>query len=230
MHASMTRGLVALRWPVGVLLTAWSYVWRTTPVHRREVEGDRDDLPPPLPAGTDDSHVQHWEDGAGTFLRRRYRVRVRDARLGAVPLIERVAADPNLVVPGELAHFHKDAGIEHLLRPGDRFTVRMPGPWDGPVMVVEVTPSSFRFATLDGHLEAGQIEWRAEDEPDGTLRFEIESRSRPGDRLSHLMHHRLRMAKEVQLHMWTSVHERVARLCAGRLTGGIDIETRSVEG
>jgi hypothetical protein len=38
------------------------------------------------------------------------------------------------------------------------------------------------------------------------------------------------MAKEVQLHMWTSVHERVARLCAGRLTGGIDIETRSVDG
>jgi hypothetical protein len=30
--------------------------------------------------------------------------------------------------------------------------------------------------------------------------------------------------------MWTSVHERVARLCTGRLTGGIDIETRSVDG
>ena len=44
---------------------------------------------------------------------------------------------------------------------GDEYVVRMPGPWDGPVRVVEVTPTSFRLATLDGHLEAGQIEFRA---------------------------------------------------------------------
>ncbi len=36
----------------------------------------------------------------------------------------------------------------------------MPGPWDGPVLVVDQTPTSFRFATLKGHLEAGQIEFR----------------------------------------------------------------------
>jgi hypothetical protein len=28
--------------------------------------------------------------------------------------------------------------------------------------------------------------------------------------------------------MWTSVHERVAKLAGGRLTGGVDIETRRV--
>jgi hypothetical protein len=37
------------------------------------------------------------------------------------------------------------------------------------------------------------------------------------------------MAKEVQLHMWTSVIERVARLVDGRLTAGIEIDTRRVE-
>lgn len=37
------------------------------------------------------------------------------------------------------------------------------------------------------------------------------------------------MAKEVQLHMWTSVHEQVVKLSGGRLDGGIDIETRVVE-
>ena len=40
---------------------------------------------------------------------------------------------------------------------GDEYVVRMPGPWDGPVRVVERTPTAFRFATLEGHLEAGQI-------------------------------------------------------------------------
>jgi hypothetical protein len=42
------------------------------------------------------------------------------------------------------------------------------------------------------------------------------------------MHNRLRMAKEVQLHMWTSVIERVARLAGERLDRGLDIETHVV--
>ncbi|HEX3925196.1 MAG TPA: hypothetical protein VHY31_23150 [Streptosporangiaceae bacterium] len=36
----------------------------------------------------------------------------------------------------------------------------MPGPWDGPVRVVHTGAASFRFATLAGHLEAGEIEFR----------------------------------------------------------------------
>jgi hypothetical protein len=111
---------------------------------------------------------------------------------------------------------------------GDEFVVRMPGPWDGPVRCVESTPRSLRFATLDGHLEAGQIEWAAAWSDDGLLQFRIESWARAGDRLAALLHDRLPMAKEVQLHMWTSVHERVAKLAGGRLTGGVDIETRRV--
>jgi hypothetical protein len=59
--------------------------------------------------------------------------------------------------------------------------------------------------------------------------FGIESWARSGDRLSHLLHNRLRMAKEVQLHMWTAVIERVARRAGGRLERGIDIETRRVD-
>ncbi|MDX6728216.1 MAG: hypothetical protein QOK49_3021, partial [Baekduia sp.] len=113
---------------------------------------------------------------------------------------------------------------------GDEFLIRMPGPWNGPVRCIHVDATSFRFATLDGHLEAGQIEWGAADAGPGVVEFRIESWAAPGDRVSNLLHHRLRMAKEVQLHMWTSVHERVAVLCTGRLTGGIDIETRSVDG
>jgi uncharacterized protein (UPF0548 family) len=38
----------------------------------------------------------------------------------------------------------------------------------------------------------------------------------------------LRMAKEIQVHMWVSVLQRVAELAGGRVTGGIDIHTRRV--
>jgi hypothetical protein len=81
--------------------------------------------------------------------------------------------------------------------------------------------------TLAGHLEAGQIRFSAKR---GTLlEFQIESWARSGDRLSNLLYHHLRMSKEVQLHMWTSMLERVAELSGGRLTGGIEIQTRRVD-
>jgi hypothetical protein len=114
------------------------------------------------------------------------------------------------------------------MRVGDEYVVRMAAPWDGPVRCVKRTPRSFRFATLDGHLEAGQIDFRAEPAPEG-LRFEIESWARSGDPLSNLLYNHLRMAKEIQLHMWTSFLERVAKASGGRLTGGIEIRTRRVE-
>lgn len=98
----------------------------------------------------------------------------------------------------------------------------------GPVRVVAVTPTSFRLATLDGHLEAGQIEFRAADET-GDVVFTIESWARSGDRLSNVLYKTVPLAKEVQLHMWTSFLENVAKLAGGRLRGGLDIDTRRVD-
>src|SRR5829696_5972326 len=223
------RVLTTARWPAGVLLTAWDYTWRVTPMHRREQPGTLgEDAPPPLPAGVDLRDVQRPQDGAGPLLRRRYRARIRGGELSPDALIARVGADPNEVAPGGLARFIRTRGEDGPMTVGDEWLVRMPGAWNGPVRVVEVTPRSFRFATLDGHLEAGQIEWRATADGDDVL-FGIESWARSGDRLSDVMHNRLRMAKEVQLHMWTSVIERVARLAGGHLPAGIDIDTRRVE-
>jgi uncharacterized protein (UPF0548 family) len=136
-----------------------------------------------------------------------------------------VSADPNRVAPSEFARFTKRSGGERSMRPGDEYVVRMPGPWNGPVQVIDVTPTSFRLATQRGHLEAGQIEFRAADER-GHLVFTIESWASSGDRVSKVLYQHLRMAKEVQLHMWTSFLENVGRLAGGRLAGGIDVETR----
>ena len=110
---------------------------------------------------------------------------------------------------------------------GDEYVVRMPGPWDGPVRVVHRTPTSFRLATLRGHLEAGQIEFRARCEDD-ELVFEIESWARPGDRFSHLLYNRLLLAKEIQLNLWTETCLGVVRNTGGRLAGGVRVHTRRV--
>jgi hypothetical protein len=223
------RLATAARWPVGIALTSWSYMWRTTPMHRREEIGAvDDDRPPPLPAGVSAEEVQYPGDGAGPLFHRRYAITVREPRLSPEDLIARVAGDLNRVTPTEFAVFQKVHGADGGMRVGDEYVVRMAAPWDGPVRVARVTPRSFRFVTLAGHLEAGQIEFRAA-ECAGGLHFEIESWARNGDRLSNLLYDRLRMAKEIQLHMWTSFLERVARESGGRVTGGIHIHTRRVE-
>jgi hypothetical protein len=105
----------------------------------------------------------------------------------------------------------------------------MPGPLDGPVRAVEVAPTHFGFVTLDGHLEAGRIRFEARDLAPGRLELRIEAWARGGDRLSNLLFDRLRVNKEVQLHMWTSVLERLTRLSGGRRDGLIDITTRRVD-
>jgi hypothetical protein len=226
---SLPRRLrTASRWPVGIALTSWRYMWRTTPLHRSETAGRLpDDAPPRLPDGVPRDEVQHADVGAGALFHRVYRARIREARLEPEALVAVIAADPDRVAPSEFASFNKVYGEEGAMAVGDEYVVRMPGPWDGPVRVVERTPSSFRFATLDGHLEAGQIRFSAAR--DELLEFQIESWARAGDRLSDLLYDRLRMSKEIQLHMWTSVIERVAELAGGRLTGGIEIRTRRVD-
>ncbi len=221
-------GTVA-RWPLGMGLAFWRYLWRTMPLHRSDEEGSPDtDLPPDLPAGLVHDRFQLPEDGSGPLFRRRYRVRIEGGRLDAEELMDAIVREPNRAAPIEVAVFRKTRGGSGPLQVGDEFVVRMPGPWDGPVTVVDRTPTSFRFATLKGHLEAGQIEFRTAQEGDAVC-FEIESWARSGDRLSGLLFDRVRLAKEMQLHMWTHFCERAAKLAGGRIRGGISIDTRRVD-
>jgi Domain of unknown function (DUF1990) len=223
-----TRAGIVLRWPIGLLLITWRYLWRVTPVYRRDEEGGPDDLPPPLPEGVDARDVQGLSDGVGPLLHRRYAVRIADARRSPEQLVAQLAARPNDAAPEDAAVFVKSRGDDDRMEVGDEYVVRMPGPWDGPVRVVHRTPASFRFATLRGHLEAGEIEFRARCEDD-VLVFEIESWARPGDRVSHLLYNKLLLAKEIQLNLWTETCLGVARHSGGRLQNGVRVHTRRVE-
>jgi Domain of unknown function (DUF1990) len=160
------------------------------------------------------------------MLHRTYAVRIVNSALGPAALIDMVADKLNRATP-EMAVFRKTRGADGPLRHGDEFLVRMPGPWDGPVRVVHRDSTSFRLATLDGHLEAGEIEFRASPAGDA-LRFEIESWARAGDRLADLLYNKLKLAKEIQLNMWSHFCVRTAALAGGRPQGGVTIRTRWV--
>jgi uncharacterized protein DUF1990 len=198
-------------------------------MHRREVyDGDPSaHLPPPIADGIDRNEIVGAQGGYGPLVRRRYRTLIRDADVSAETLLEMIASDPNRAAPTKFARFQKVFGDTGVLAAGDEFVVRMPGPWDGPVRVVDASAASFRLATLEGHLEAGQIEFRVHG--DDPIEFEIESWARSADRLADLLYHRVRMAKEVQVHMWISFLEGVVKVAGGRMTGGVEIDTRLIE-
>ncbi|SDE84207.1 DUF1990 family protein [Pseudonocardia oroxyli] len=218
------RVAAVLRWPIGIAVVSWQYLWRTTAIRRVDEEGDASDLPDPVPPDRLDDRIQQVQDGYGPLLHRRYRVRIVDG-CPAEELMARLAADPNRWAPSGMSVFRRTRGESGSMSVGDELVVRLPGPWDGPVRVITSGPRGFRLATLRGHLEAGQIEFRVR--PDGAaVDFEIESWARPGDRLSHVLYNRLLLAKEVQLVMWTQSCLGVAALSGGRRDGPLSVHTR----
>lgn len=220
-----SRLSIVLRWPAGLALVSWRYMWRTTPLHRSEETGTLADLP--QPEDDESEHTgrrQELDDGVGPLLHRTYSVRITGSSLTPAALIDVVAGNLNRASP-EMAVFHKTRGTGNTVCRGDEFLVRMPGPWDGPVRVIRREASSFRLATLPGHLEAGQIEFRARADGD-ELCFEIESWARAGDRLSAVLYNNIRLAKEIQLNMWSHFCVRAAALAHGRPQGGVTIRTR----
>ena len=222
------RAGVALRWPVGMALTMWRYLWRTTPLHRREGVGSAQDREPPFQPGLPEEGLQRLPSGKGPLFHRRYAIEIEGSRLSAQQLMARLASNPNAQAPVEVAVFTKTDGRDGRMQIGDEFVVQLPGPWNGPVRVVDLTATSFRFATLEGHLEAGQIEFRTRDDGE-RVHFEIESWTTSADLLGLLLYGRMRLAKEMQLHMWVHFCERAARVAGGRLASGVHISTRRLD-
>jgi hypothetical protein len=212
------------RWLVGIGLVSWRYLWSTTPLHRSERHADAPSAPPDLPAGFAVDGVQPWTSGVGPLFHRLFRVRIRDADRDAAALMEAVTTDFGRLMPQEVVQVRAGDAAGRRLRPGDDVVVDLPGPWNGPVRVVNADRRRLHLATLDGHLEAGQIEFRARDE-DRELVFEIESWARAANRVVGLLYAHLRIAKEVQLNMWVRFALAAVRESGGRAVGGVEVRT-----
>jgi hypothetical protein len=206
------------RWPPGLVFAAWRHLTSDVPVH--QVEEPEVVRPPRLEPAPD---LQLAEDGVGPLFHRRYAVRIHLHQCDAETVMARFVEAPDSMVPGEVACFEAE-GDHTDLRPGDDLVVRMPGPWNGPVRVVEVMPTSFRLATRRGHLEAGQIEFRAVDE-EVQLHFVIESWARSSSRAADLLYDRLHVSKLMQGYLWGQCCARVCAASRGQMVQGVEIYT-----
>jgi hypothetical protein len=217
-----------VRWPAGVGLAVWRWFRSSLGVPRRRlrtrVVAEIDQIP-----NRGGDRLQDPRQGVGPAFQRRYTARISDSALSAPQLINHLCDDLNIASPVEFAVFDKTSGVPRQLNVGDEYDVHMPGPWNLPVRVVEREPLSFRLATLRGHVEAGEIEFRAADTRDGGVVFTIESWTRSADRLADVLYDRARIGKEMQLHMWTHFCSRVADLSGGRMVGEVEVHTDRAE-
>ena len=213
-------------WAVGLPFASWRYLQRETDIRRDETNV----CWPPEGFPADDGHpttghksIQRASQGCGPAFHRRYRIQVKRPVLTAAELMSVIHNDPNVACPLEVARFER-AQNAGSLSVGEELKVRLPGPWNGPVSVIGLSDSSFRLATHRGHMEAGEIEFRARDASDG-LTFEIESWARSSNRVFDLLYDRLAIGRELQLDMWAHFLERAAQVSGGAPAGGIDVLT-----
>jgi hypothetical protein len=215
-----------LRWLVGTVVVTWRYLWMTTPLHRDERRGwSDDDLPPEIPDVLMDDQLRLAASGVGPMFHRCFRVHIVDAHCAPSELLAAVLEDFHRFVPREVVGIRRDE--DGQLCVGQELVVEMPGPWDGPVRVVQVDDGCLRLATLHGHLETGQVRFRSYDEG-GVLVFEVEAWARCASRLVQLLYAHLRLAKEIQLNMWVRFCLSAATISGGRPRDGVHITTRWV--
>lgn len=220
-----------VRWALALPMTALRYVVQRVPMWRRDnleaeaVETSQPDLERDLPGDPDG--LQRSGDGVGPLFHRRYTIFMTDEKRGPEELIDHMVEDPNRMAPSRIARFETfDGEFARDLKVGDELVVRLPGPWDGPVRVIERTRTSLRLATLRGHMEAGEIEFSADYDDRGFLRFQIESWARSGDRLFMLLYERFLLGREMQLHMWSQYCLGAAAASGGVRMGDVTSTTR----
>jgi hypothetical protein len=92
--------------------------------------------------------------------------------------------------------------------------------------VVATGPTGFTLATLDGHIEAGEIHFEVvHADGEDTLRFQIESWARSSAPVLHHLYDVVPLARELQLVMWTRMCRNAAARAGGRRAGDVHVVT-----
>ena len=173
---------------------------------------------------------QPREIGVGPAFHRTYRLDVDGATCSVETAMAEIRTDPNALADARLAPFTKSRGRAGEMIVGDRYVIQLAGPWKGAVEVIDVTPRSFRFATLEGHMESGVIEMRADDLDARRVRFTIESWARSHDRAFDAIYDKIGLAQMLQGEMWAIACERFAHLAGGTPHGRLRVVTEREAG
>lgn len=205
----------------GAVRALWNWRRRDVDVEEREV----DHVDFPRNDRADDTDDQPREVAVGPRFHRTYHLVVDGAARTPDEAMAAIRADPNVLTEPSFAPYVKTRGRSGDMVVGDRYLVRLSGPWKGAVEVIDVTPRSVRFATLEGNMESGCIEMRAAGNEHGRIEFTIESWARSHDRAFDVIYDKLGLAKAVQGEMWAIACERFVDLVDGTPAAPLHVTT-----
>lgn len=168
----------------------------------------------PLP---DYEDLQPIDEGVGTAMVRVYTGKLPTTGLSACEVFDAFVENPADFCPQEYAIFDTRRLVE-----GDRFEVKLAGPWNGPVVVERVRSHWVRLATLEGHMEAGWIDFGVDE---NKSEFWVRSTARAGDRPFWMLYEVLPIGRWVQTEMWCTVIEHAAWLAGAQEPPQIEVVT-----
>lgn len=168
---------------------------------------------------------QPLADGSGPLYHRLYSLVIPVCYKTALATMRMFKDDIDRFSPHSLAQFLKVSEQPTQLsemKAGDRYQIKITGPWNGPVEVSTCEDCGFGFDTLEGHLEAGRIRFNIEEIRDDRVRFQIESMARSRDAIVDFFYDKVPVAKIAQTAMWEQV-------CRNFAKEALTIETGSEE-
>jgi hypothetical protein len=184
-----------------------------------------DAIPHPV-SPSSDGDVQTLGEGVGPTFHRRYRVVAGGVATSADDASRRVREHLDAALDDHLSPVTKLHGELSSMTVGDRYLISIFGPWNAPIEVAHVDATSFRFATLSGHLEAGVIDFIVSKPGDGdVLEFVIESWARNGDQAIRVLYDVFGVARMLQAELWVGLCERFVELVGGSQVGPVDVLT-----
>jgi uncharacterized protein (UPF0548 family) len=175
--------------------------------------------------------LQILTTGTGPLYVRSYQVDLVNPAVDAETLMQNIVENINCYSPQALARFEKVKGDPDHIAVGDEYFIHITGPWNGPVRVIDVTPTSFTFVTLKGHLEAGEINFSVTDHPElsDALRFRIQSWARSSNMVTDLFYRVLGISQLAQTTMWTYFCEQAVEHSGGERPEKIEIMTHKTD-
>ena len=164
-------------------------------------------------------------DGVGDFKRKRFRADIEASVLSAEALFERLRQRFAELTPWTM-DTHAEPGTAGYPEEGATLTLGLPLRGNIQVKVVEVTPRSMTFVTLEGHPLAGAV--RFATRPNGDrLRFEVTVYDRAANPVDWLL-----MATgggAMQNATWVQLVNNVVEASGGTAPGGVDTEITSLD-
>jgi len=153
--------------------------------------------------------LQLPSNGYGKLIHRQYSIKFK-CKETAREIVDLISCNPNQFCNEAMATFEKTTGASESMEAGDEYLIRISGPWNGPVRVIEREATSFALATRDRHLEAGFIEFKVDDVDGQRRRLTIQSWATSGGPLVWITYALLRVTKLAQTALWTEFCTRVA--------------------